>query len=306
MDDKTRNSLTGSLQLLLAALIWGTAFVAQSVGMDHVGPFTFNAVRNLIGALFLVPFILILNRVRRRGEQKAADAAERKQALTGGLVCGLFLCIAGNLQQFGIRETTVGKAGFITALYIVMVPLLGVFIGKKVRLNLWISVALSLIGMYLLCITEKLTIGRGDIFVLGSALGFAFQILSVDHYAARIDGILLACLEYFFCSIFTFVLMFAFETPRMADILAAAGPILYTGIFSCGIAYTLQILGQSRVDPTLASLIMSLEAVISALSGWLILGQKLSPRELIGAVIMFAAVILAQFPLERKNAGKGE
>ena len=303
MESNTGNSLTGSLQLLLAALIWGTAFVAQSVGMDHVGPFTFNAVRNLIGSLVLVPCIFLIRKLRPR----AADAprADRKTILLGGLACGTFLCIAANLQQFGIKDTTVGKAGFITALYIVIVPLLGIFFKKKVRLQLWISVILAVAGLYLLCITEKLTIGKGDVYVVGSAFGFALQIMAVDYFAARMDGMILACGEFLVCGLETFILMFIFETPTIAGIQAAALPLLYTGVLSCGVAYTMQILGQSKVDPTLASLIMSLEAVISALAGWALLGQKLSARELCGAVLMFAAVILAQLPEKKGSVQKG-
>ena len=328
--------MAGKLYLFGAALIWGVAFVAQQVGMEHVGPFTFNAVRNLIGALVLVPCIFLIKRLQggrdADGSEGAADGAvgsaaggsgmaestalgsasgrspsggsatpatrqesDRRQLLRAGLVTGTFLAIAGNLQQVGIKYTTVGKAGFITAMYIVLVPLVGIFLKRKAGWKIWVSVALSVVGLYLLSMKPgDFTLGMGDLYVLLAAAAFAFQITAVDYYAARVDNLWLACMEFLVCGLITLVLMLLFEHPTLSGILAAKWPILYAGVLSCGVAYTFQILGQRRTDPAVASLIMSLEAVISALAGWLLLGQSMSGREIFGCVIMFAAILLAQ------------
>ena len=304
LQHNTSNQLRGSLLLFAAALIWGAAFVAQRIGMDYIGPFTFNAIRNLIGAAVLVPCIAIIRRVQRRQEADGCGTArktvstpqERRTLVQGGLVTGFFLCVASNLQQAGIKYTSVGKAGFITALYIVLVPLLGIFLKKKIGWKVWVSVFLAVAGLYLLCMSEKLTIGKGDLLVLLCALAFAFQILSIDHYAGRTDVVMLACLEFLVCGLLTTVLMFLFEKPAVSGILKAGIPILYAGMLSCGVAYTLQIIGQRDLPPAIASLIMSLESVISALAGWLILHQTLRARELAGCAIMFGAIILAQLP----------
>lgn len=287
-----------ALLLLLASGIWGFAFVAQSVGMDYVGPFTFNAIRNMIGGLVLLPVIALRSAVRVHDRE---DRPERKKTgpdrnlLKGGLICGVFLCMASNLQQAGIVYTSVGKAGFITAMYIVLVPLLGIFFGRRIGWKIWASVALTVLGLYFLCISGSLSLNRGDVLMAGCALCFSFQIMAVDRYAPLTDGVKLACTEFWVCGLITAVLMFVFEKPQFSSIMAAAWPILYAGALSCGIAYTFQILGQRNINPAVASLIMSLESVISALGGWLILKQSLSARELAGCAIMFAAILLAQF-----------
>ena len=308
--------MAGKLYLFGAALIWGVAFVAQQVGMEHVGPFTFNAVRNLIGALVLVPCVFLIKRLQgsrnpNGGEVTAGgaigsttggsatpetrQASDKRELLRAGLVTGTFLAIAGNLQQVGIKYTTVGKAGFITAMYIVLVPLVGIFLKRKAGWKIWVSVALSVVGLYLLSMKPgDFTLGMGDLYVLLAAVAFAFQITAVDYYAARVDNLWLACMEFLVCGLITLVLMLLFEHPTLSGILAAKWPILYAGVLSCGVAYTFQILGQRRTDPAIASLIMSLEAVISALAGWLLLGQSMSGREIFGCVIMFAAILLAQ------------
>ena len=306
--EEKENSLRGVLMLLGAALIWGFAFTAQRVGMDYVGPFTFNAVRNLIGAAVLIPCIAIIRRVNksRRSEETGEQAEETgrkdwKILLQGGMATGFFLCVAGNLQQAGLKYTTVGKAGFITALYIVLVPVFGIFLKKKIGWKVWGGVGLASIGLYLLCVSEEFSIGKGDMLMVLCAVAFAFQILSIDHYARRTDPVMLACLEFLFCGLMTTVLMFLFEKPQIGSIMRAAGPILYAGVFSCGVAYTLQILGQRDLPPTIASLLMSLESVFSVLGGWLILHQSLSIKELAGCVIMFAAIIMAQIPDRKKE-----
>jgi drug/metabolite transporter (DMT)-like permease len=225
---------------------------------------------------------------------------ERKVLLAGGLVCGLLLCLATSLQQVGLQYTTAGKGGFITSLYIVLVPCLGLFIGQRIGKALWAAVVLAVVGLYLLCMGERLVLERGDFYILLCALTFAFHILAVGYYATRTDGIKLSCLQFLISGALGMVFMFIFETPHIKDILACTLPILYAGIFSCGLAYTFQIIGQKHVDPTVASLLMSFESVFAALSGALILGEHLSFKELSGCILMFCAVILAQLPEKRK------
>ncbi|MDY3250531.1 MAG: DMT family transporter [Candidatus Choladocola sp.] len=304
-----KTSWRNPLLLLLTAVIWGVAFVAQSVGMDYVGPFTFNFVRCMIGGVVLIPCIFLLDRLNgkdRKKEQKIsrAQAAERKTLLTGGICCGVALCVASNLQQFGIKYTTVGKAGFITALYIVLVPLIGIFLKKTAGIRIWFSVLLAVGGLYLLCITEEFSIGTGDFLVLLCAFVFAVHILVIDYFSPKVDGVRMSCIQFFVCGILSGAAMLITEKPDLTAIFQAWMPILYAGVMSCGVAYTLQIVGQKGMDPTVASLILSLESVVSVLAGWLLLGQKLSQRELFGCVLMFGAIILAQLP-DKKAAKDG-
>lgn len=285
-----------SCMLALAALIWGVAFVAQSVGMDYVGPFTFNAVRNFIGALVLIPCILFFD--RRRASAGETQPQNPKALLVGGILCGIALAAGSSLQQIGIQYTTVGKAGFITALYIVIVPLLGIFLRKRIGLFVWIAVALAVGGMYLLCITETAGIAKGDLFVLAGSLAFSLHILVIDHFSPLVDGVRLSCIQFFVCGVICSVPMFALEQPTVHAILSAWAPILYAGVLSCGVAYTLQVVGQKGCDPTIASLILSLESVFSVLAGWALLHQVLSFREVAGCILVFAAIILAQISPE--------
>ncbi len=292
------------LLLLLTAIIWGTAFVAQSVGMDHVGGFTFNCTRSLLGGIVLIPCIFLLDKINGKEKQEKQEHKNRgseKILLTGGICCGTALFIASNLQQFGIKYTSVGKAGFITAMYIIIVPILGMFLKKRTGLRVWISVLLAVAGLYLLCITEGFSIGMGDFLVLLCAIVFAVHILVIDYFSPMVDGVKLSCIQFLVCGILSGVCMFLFEEPSLPAIGQAWMPIAYAGVMSCGVAYTLQIIGQKDMDPTIASLILSLESVVSVLAGWVLLGQALSARELIGCVIMFAAIILAQLP-EKGNA----
>ena len=302
-------TLRQSMLLLLTAAIWGVAFVAQSVGMDYVGPFTFNAVRSLLGGIVLIPCIVLLKRINA-GSKDTAGAAEcesgdpagqRKVLLTGGVACGVLLCIASNLQQFGIMYTSVGKSGFITAMYIVLVPVLGIFLKKKAGIKIWCSVAIAVGGLYLLCMTDSgFSIQKGDLLLLLGAVIFSFHILTIDYFSPKVDGVKMSCIQFFTCGILSMVCMFLFEQPQIGAILQAWMPIVYAGVLSCGVAYTLQIVGQKGMNPTVASLILSMESVISVIAGWLILHQKLSGRELLGCVLMFAAIILVQLP-ERKR-----
>ena len=288
--------------LFLTAVVWGVAFVAQSVGMDYVGPFTFNCIRCLIGAVVLVPCIWFLDGWKQRPDGAPSGASYGSHALlAGGICCGLALFVASNLQQIGIQYTTVGKAGFITALYIVMVPVFGIFLKKRAGIRVWVSVALAVAGLYLLCITDRLALGKGDILVLLCAVVFAVHILVVDHFSAKTDGVRMSCIQFLVCGLLSGVCMLITEHPEMPLILQAWQPILYAGIFSCGVGYTLQIVGQKGTDPTVASLILSLESVVSVLAGWLLLGQRLSVRELGGCALMFAAILLAQMPERRQS-----
>ena len=302
---KETSTLKNSLLLLLTATIWGVAFVAQSVSMDYIGGFTFNAVRNIIGAITLIPVILIFSKKDSATEQNPADRQKaRKTLITGGICCGILLCLASNFQQFGIKYTTVGKAGFITACYIIIVPIIGLFLKKKCSPFIWIAVLLSLGGLYLLCISpgEGFSIGKGDALVLICAVLFSFHILTVDHFSPLVDGVKMSCIQFLVCGVLSGIPALIFENPNITNILQAWMPILYAGILSCGVAYTLQIVGQKGMNPTVASLIMSLESCISVIAGWLILGQNLSGREIFGCVLMFGAIILAQLPQKGASA----
>ena len=295
-----------AFMLILTAFIWGTAFVAQSVGMDYLGPFTFNGVRSLIGGVALIPCIWLLQKLNDKSDP-VTEERNRKDLLIGGISCGVLLFAASSLQQVGIQYTTAGKAGFITAFYIVFVPVLGIFLGKKTGWKVWTAVILALAGLYFLCITEKFTIGKGDIFLFACALVFSLHILVIDYFSPKVEGVKMSCIQFLVCGIISLPFMFLLETPRMGAIVDAAWPLLYAGVLSCGVAYTLQIIGQKNVNPAIASLILSLESCFSVLAGWVILGEKLSVRESIGCILMFAAIILAQLPDKKdKEMAKNE
>lgn len=310
---KIRNSLL----LLLTATIWGVAFVAQSVGMDYVGPLTFSCVRSLLGGFVLIPCIWFLGRLdgkRVTGDRLLQQKKrEQKELLIGGVLCGTLLCLASNFQQVGIIYTSVGKAGFITACYIVIVPVLSIFLHRKCGVSVWLGVAFALAGLYFLCIKGNIStveverfiswlpIGKGEILLMICALLFSLHILVIDHFTVRVDGVKMSCIQFFVCGILSGIGMLLTEEPRIADILMAWQPILYAGVMSCGVAYTLQIVGQKGMNPTVASLIMSLESVISVLAGMVLLSQRLSSWEILGCVLMFVAIILAQLPQREKG-----
>ena len=296
-----KQQIKSSLILLLTATIWGVAFVAQSVGMEYIGPFTFNAIRCVLGGLVLIPVILVLKKKKETGAENQ-EKEDKKTLWAGGIACGVILCIASNLQQFGIMEASVGKSGFFTALYIVMIPVIGIFIGKRPGIKLWFCVALAVVGMYLLCMKDgSFTIERADIMLLLCALAFSFHILVVDYFSPKVDGVKMSCIQFFVCGVLSAVRMLFTETPDISNIQAAWLPLLYAGLLSCGVGYTLQIVGQKGINPIIASLIMSLESVISALAGWVILGQVLSPKEILGCVLMFVAIIITQIPIGNKK-----
>lgn len=294
-----KGNLRSSALLLLTACIWGVAFVAQSVGMEYVGPFTFNFVRSILGGLVLIPCIFFLKREKKAKAEKVSEEekkAQRKTLLAGGICCGVALCLASNFQQIGIQYTTVGKAGFITACYIVIVPVIGLFMKKKCSPMIWLSVLLAVVGLYLLCINEQFSIGYGDILVFVCAILFSVHILIVDYFSPKVDGVKMSCIQFLVCGLLSGIAMLFAEQPQLSAVLLAWKPIAYAGIMSCGVGYTLQIVGQKGMNPTIASLILSLESCISVLAGWLLLGQTLSMREGLGCVVMFAAIILAQLP----------
>ena len=296
--EKIRNSIL----LLLTAVIWGTAFVAQSVGMDYIGPFTFNAARFLIGGTVLIPLIVYRSKKNPLLKNQTLEEKRKNQktAWIGGVCCGIALCGASLLQQMGIQHTTVGKAGFITTLYIIIVPLIELFFGKKIAKKIWLGAVMAVIGLYLLCINENFSIGKGDFLILVCAILFAIHILIIDHFSPKADGVVLSAIQFFVSGFISVIGAILVENPNPAAMLDAIVPILYAGVMSCGVAYTLQVIGQKNLSPTVASMILSLESVISVLAGWIILGEALSAKEIVGCVIVFMAVVLVQLPEKKK------
>lgn len=292
--------LRGNLMLLLTALIWGSAFVAQTVGMDHVGPFTFNCVRMFLGALVLLP-VIAWREEHNPANKKAHGLPENgsgRVLAAGGISCGVMLFLGSSLQQCGLQYTTPGKAGFITALYVVLVPILSVVLGKRPEARIWACVVIAVVGLYLLCIKPGgFALAAGDGVLLLCAFLFAVQILCVSHFSPLADGVCLSWAQFLVVAVESTVLMLVLEAPTPASLMAAAGAIAYAGVFSSGVAYTLQILGQEGVPPALACMAMSMESVFSALSGWVVLGESMTGRELFGGLLMFGAVLLAQLPM---------
>ena len=304
----------GNLLLLLTSFIWGSAFVAQSSGMDYVGPYTYNMARNVLAFLFLIPVIYVIG--KKKGvtddagsgtgiDEEASVEANWKSillpdrtTLVGGIYCGLVMAVASSLQQIGITMTTAGKAGFITALYIILVPLMGVFIGKKIPRIIWFCVVLAMAGFYLLCVKEGFSISKGDILVLFCSVGFSVHIMTIDHFTSKgVDGVKMACIQFAVAAIVMTPVMFLLENPSVSGLLSAWMTIAYAGILSSGVGFTLQIVAQKDTDPTTATLIMSLESVFAAVSGCLFLNEVLLPKEILGCILVFVAVILAQVPL---------
>ena len=292
-----RGELLHTLALLVCAAIWGSAFVAQSVGAEYVGAFTFLAVRNWIAVVFLIPVIFVRDTIlkkRGRPSVRPANRTQRRFLLMGGAACGFFLCAASAFQQVGIRYTTTAKAGFITALYVVIVPILSVFFGKSVKSRIWMCVALAVLGLYLLCMRGELSLSFGDGVVLVCAFLFACQIMTVDYFAPQVDTVRLSQTQFLVTALLSTVCMFFFEDLSTDSLIRALPSIAYAGVMSSGVAYTLQIIGQQNLNPAIASITMSLESVFAALAGWIVLGQSMTVRELAGCVLMFAAIILAQ------------
>lgn len=293
----TSHTLRQSFLLFLTALIWGVAFVAQSAGMEYLGPFTYNGVRCVLGGLVLIPCIAFLNKKREGGRPRQ----DKKQLLLGGVCCGVVLFAASNFQQVGIQYTTVGKAGFITAMYILIVPLLGLLMHRKVGLQVWVGVVFGVTGLYLLCVKDSFSLEKGDALVLICAFIFSLHILVIDYFSQRADCVKMSCIQFWVCGILSLACSFMFETPHLQNILDAWLPVCYGGVMSCGVAYTLQIVGQKGMNPTVASLILSLESVVAVVAGFLILGQAMSRRELFGCLMMVMAIVSAQLPDNKEN-----
>lgn len=302
---KHRSQLYYSFLLLAAAFIWGMAFVSQSKGMDYMGPLTFNGVRSLIGALVLALYILLTGRAT--GEKR--KNTDWKMTLRGGICCGLALTAASTLQQFGIQYTTVGKAGFITTLYIIFVPIAGIFFRRKAFWNVWTGAVMAAAGMYLLCMTESFSLGTGDILVFFCAVVFTVHILLIDSFSPKVDGVIVSCIQFGICGILCTGGALLWEQPSWGKLWDGAGALAYAGVLSCGVAYTLQIVGQKGVNnPTVAALLLSLESVFATISAWaaykigfLKTDQTMTARQILGCVLVFSAVILVQLPAGRRG-----
>lgn len=287
---------------LLTAMIWGTGFVAQSMGAEHMGAFTFNAVRSAVAFVFLLLLCGVLALLRRsRGTGSAA--ASRRELLLGGFCCGAALTVASYFQQKGIETTTAGKAGFVTALYIVLVPIFGRALGRRAPRTVWIGVALAVAGLYCLCVNEAFTVTGGDFYLLLCAVCFAVQILTVDHFTQKVDGVELSCVQFLVVTVLSALGALTETAPDLSTVSAWIWPVLYVGVFCSGVAYTLQILSQKDADPAVVSLLMSLESLFATISGALILHDRMSGREYLGCALMLVAVILTQLP---ENLLKGK
>ena len=294
--------LRANLLLLLTAMIWGAAFVAQSVSMDYIGPFTFLCSRSLLGGVVLLPVIAVMGKGKKQGTGQKPD--NRKLLLIGGICCGVMLFIGSAFQQIGIQYTTAGKAGFITAMYMVLVPICGLYFGKRPSGKTWGAVAVALAGMYLLCLYGSgiESLSRGDLLEMLCALGFTAHILVIDYFSPKVDGVKMSCIQFFTCGILAGIFMLILETPSWDSLRAAALPIAYAGILSSGVGYTLQIVAQKDTQPTVASLLMSLESVFSLIFGWILLKESMSGVELLGCGLMFAAIVWVQLPGKKKAA----
>ncbi len=299
------SKLKGNFILLLTSFIWGTSFIAQSKGVEEISPIAFTGIRTMLGSIVLIPVILFLDRNRKKKNIPVQKV--NKTLILGGIICGLFLCIASTLQTWGMVYTSPGKSGFITALYMVIIPIIGLFTGKKPRPVILLSVLVAVSGLYLMCIDSEFSINKGDVLTLICALFFAGHILAIDYFSPKVDGVKLSCLQFFVCGLINLIFMFISKQADTKAIISCIKPICYSGIMSCGVAYTLQIIGQKYTDPTSASILMSLESVFATLStvvliafGWQITGGGLDLREIIGCVLMFIAIILVQLPEKNK------
>lgn len=297
-----KNNPLSNILLLITAFIWGSTFVAQRAGMEFVGPFTFNTVRSFLGAFSLL-FLIIIFKIKKGPNRKMNKWAERRYFIGAGIILGIALFFASGVQQVGMVYTTASKAGFISSMYIVLVPLISLILGRKIPKTIWLGVFLGVFGLYFLCAKDGLdALGYGDLLVLASALLFAIHILIIDYFAPKVDSVKLSCVQFFVCGIISLFPMFCFETPSIEALLNCKWALLYAGVLSSAVAYTLQIMGQKDTDPAIASLILSLEGVFAVLSGFLILGETLTMREFFGCFLMFGAIIAAQIKKTGQNA----
>lgn len=307
-------TIRNSILLFLTACIWGLAFVSQSKGMESMGPFTFNGVRSLLGAAAVFPLVLLqihkekaaAGTAKTEGLEKYTEQKKgRGLILAGGLFCGLAYTAGTTLQQIGILYTTVGKAGFITTLYIIFVPLLGILLKKKVPGIVWFGAVMAAVGLYLLCMEERFSLSPGDTFIILCALAFAVHIMVIDYFSPKVAGIYLSCMQLFVCGVLSLITAFLLESPSLAQLKDGMVSLLYAGIMSCGVGYTLQIIGQKGMHPAVASLILSMESVVAAVSaylayklGFLRADQSMTGRQISGCVIVLAAVLLVQMPVK--------
>ncbi|WP_346913948.1 DMT family transporter [Clostridium sp.] len=291
----TKTQLKANSLLLLTAAIWGLAFVAQKVGAEHVGAFTFNGIRFALGSISLIPLILFLNRKKMKNAvNENNDEGSLKHTVKAGIIVGCALFIATSLQQMGVMETTAGKAGFITGLYMVIVPILGLFLKQRVNKSTWIGIVIAIIGLYLLSINEDFSISKGDLLVLIGSIGWAVHILLIDNFTKRIDPLMLSCVQFATCSILSLVMAIIFEDINMVGISGAMVPILYGGLLSVGVAYTLQVVAQKNAKPSHAAILLSMESVFGAIGGAMFLGERIGTRGLVGCVLIFIAIIISQ------------
>lgn len=313
--------LKSNLYILLATFIWGTAFLAQKDG-GQIGTFTFNGIRFLIGGLFLLPVIYVFDKLRGKqaeneadsdvddaeqidNNSEAADLGWNQTVFTGGIACGVVLFIASSLQQYGVLYTSIGKTGFITALYAVIVPVFSVLLGKTIHIRTWLAVLIGIIGLYFLSMYgESLSISYGDRFIIGCAFGFAVQIMMIDYFSPMVDPVKLAAVEFLTLGLISIPFMFIFESPNIPDIVSVLPSLLYASILSSGVAYTLQAVGQKYAEPTQAALMMCLESVFSLFSGMIVLGERMSLHEYLGALLIFVAVVLSQLPEQEQKQNR--
>jgi len=294
-------SSIGNILLILTAFIWGCAFVAQSVGMEYVGPFTFNGTRCIIGGIFLIAANLVFDAVKKKNKTYVKPSeSEKKELIKGGIICGIVLFAASSVQQIGISMTTVGKAGFISVLYILIVPFFGLLLRQKLPRMIWLCCAIALCGLYLLCMNESLSLSKGDAVVFISAAIYAVHIMAVDRFAPNVDCVKLSCIQFLVAGIISVAFMFVFEDPEIDKILDAWLPILYAGALSGGVGYTLQTVAQKWTKPSVASLLMSFESVFAVIAGAVLLSQVPSLRETAGCILMFISIIIIQLPEKRK------
>lgn len=305
MLSKKTDSILGIVFLLITSIVWGLGFVAQSIGTEVIGPFSFNAARFALGGVVLVPFYLIIAKLQNNKVNSQEEIVllkkSRYEGVKNGVSVGVILMAGANFQQFGMFYTTAGKAGFISALYIIMVPIIYVCFGFKIRRNVWLGIILSVIGMYCLSFKDNLTVNFGDMLLFISAFIYSWHIISIDKFSKYSDSVLLSMIQFFTASILSFIFAFVFDKPYISQFISAGRAILYSGILSGGVGYTLQIMGQRRVSPTVSSLIMSLESVFAVLGGWIILNEILSFKEMSGCILLFIAIILAQLPQKQIN-----
>ena len=295
-----KTKLKGNIILFVTAIIWGISFVSQSVGMNYIEPNTFMGIRTTMGGLVLLPFIFATDNIKKK-KQGTYQKTDMKKLIKYGAICGIFLCIASTVQTYGLIYTTTAKSGFLTALYIIFVAIFGLFCGKKLDAKIALGILTAVVGMYFLCLFGMdISFNIGDLLTIICAIFFAGQILFIDKFVQEVDGVKLSCTQFLIAGGINLLLMFLIEKPEMANIMSCKTALLYSGIMSCGVAYTLQVVGQKYAEPTSASIIMSFESVFAALSGWVILSEAMSISQIFGCALMFLAIVLVQLPDKKK------